>query len=223
MSRSATLVPEQETPLPIRLKRRSNKLKPKAHKYSRLLHAYLSAFAFLILMFFAASGLLLNHPEWLAGSDVDDDQTKEIFLTGEGLVAAAEANDEGANLARFVQDRLELVGAFQSAEVFPGEEAFLRFSGVKGRSDVTIDLVTGAVEYEVVKAGLVQIIHGLHRGKDSGAAWKSLIDVSAVLILFLSLFGFLLMFFIKFRLANSVLLLGGSSLAIGVIYVIFVP
>src|SRR6185312_12483078 len=33
-------------------------------RLSRMLHAYLSAFAFLALFFFSATGVLLDHPEW---------------------------------------------------------------------------------------------------------------------------------------------------------------
>src|SRR5690242_20539981 len=34
------------------------------YRQCRLWHGWLSAFAFLALMFFSATGLLLNHPEW---------------------------------------------------------------------------------------------------------------------------------------------------------------
>ena len=202
--------------------RNSKKLKSKAQKYCRLLHAYLSAFAFLILMFFAASGLLLNHPEWFAGGEISEDKTIEANFSIEALSDVASISDEGVAFAKFAQERLPLLGDFHSAEVFPEEEAFLKFSGSKGNSNVVIDLVNGEVEYEVTKASPVEIMHNLHRGKDSGAVWSRVIDVSAILILVMSLFGFLLMFFIKFRLATSMVILGSSVVFFAVIYAFFV-
>ena len=37
------------------------------YRAARWLHAYLSAFAFLALIFFSFTGLLLDHPDWLQG------------------------------------------------------------------------------------------------------------------------------------------------------------
>ena len=34
------------------------------YRHSRYVHGWLSAFAFLTLLFFSVTGLLLNHPEW---------------------------------------------------------------------------------------------------------------------------------------------------------------
>ncbi|MCH6256328.1 PepSY-associated TM helix domain-containing protein [Puniceicoccaceae bacterium K14] len=199
-----------------------SKVKPRIHKYSRALHAYVSAFAFIILMFFAASGLLLNHPEWFVSNEKTEVPERVAEISLEVLDKAENTNNPEVALANLVQERLPLRGVFQSAEIFPGEEAFLRFSGVKGSSDVIINLETGGVEYEVETFGLTQIIHNLHRGKDSGTVWKGLIDVSAILILALSLFGFCLMFFVKQRLAKNLLLLGLSLVALSVVYVGFV-
>ena len=202
--------------------RNSRKLKSKTQKYCRMLHAYLSAFAFLILVFFAASGLLLNHPEWFSGGEISEDKTIEANFSIEALSDVASINDEGVAFAKFAQERLPLLGEFHSAEVFPEEEAFLKFSGSKGNSNVFIDLINGEVEYEVTKASLVEVMHNLHRGKDSGAVWSRVIDVSAILILVMSMFGFLLMFFIKFRLATSMVIFGSSVVFFAVIYAFFV-
>ena len=36
------------------------------YRQCRAWHGYLSAFAFIALMFFSATGILLNHPDWIA-------------------------------------------------------------------------------------------------------------------------------------------------------------
>ena len=220
--RTESLVQEKTVVPKGSVNRLSRKLKSKTQKYCRMLHAYLSAFAFLILIFFAASGLLLNHPDWLGGDETSANQTREAKFSMRALSDVASINDEGDAFAKFAQERLPLLGDFHSAEIFSKEEAFLNFSGSKGNSNVVIDLVTGEVEYEVTRASLVEIVHNLHRGKDSGAVWSGVIDVSAILILVMSLFGFLLMFFIKFRLAQSMVIFGSSVVFFGLIYAFFV-
>lgn len=199
-----------------------DKIKAKLHRYSKILHAYISAFAFLILMFFAASGLLLNHPDWFESS-----QSENTLIETQIPIAAVESAlsnlDQETALAELLQSNLPLVGMFKSAEIFPDEEAFLKYSGAKGSSDVYINLTTGLAEYEVQKFGVVEIMNNLHIGKDSGTTWKWLIDISAILILALSLFGFFLMLFIRFRLANSLIFIGVSTAIIGGIYVLLVP
>lgn len=199
-----------------------DKIKAKSHRYSKILHAYISAFAFIILMFFAASGLLLNHPEWFESSQQESNPIETQIPMAEIESALSDLDQETA-LSELIQSSLPLVGMFKSAEIFIGEEAFLKYNGAKGTSDVYIDLTTGMVEYEVQKFGVVEIMNNLHLGKDSGATWKWLIDISAILILALSLFGFFLMLFIRFRLANSLIFMGVSAAIIASIYILLVP
>ena len=61
----------------------------------RMLHAYLSAFAFLALFFFSATGILLNHPEWF-----------ERYQPAEHKVAFALGRAGQRDLADVERDRL---------------------------------------------------------------------------------------------------------------------
>ena len=57
------------------------------YRQSRLWHGYLSAFAFIALIFFSVTGLLLNHPEWLKREDARPQETRFI-LPASGMAAA---------------------------------------------------------------------------------------------------------------------------------------
>ncbi|MEL7041544.1 MAG: PepSY-associated TM helix domain-containing protein [Pseudomonadota bacterium] len=65
------------------------------YRTSRMLHAYLSPAAFLMLIFFAASGILLNHPDWF-GADRKSHPIVLIELTETELAAILDAPDPGA-------------------------------------------------------------------------------------------------------------------------------
>lgn len=190
-------------------------------RLSRMLHAYLSAFAFLTLIFFSATGVLLNHPEWF--ETYRPAEGKVAFaLTPAELAAAKASKDHGRALAAAAQSHASLPGAYASADI-DGREALVRLEGPKGSSDVTIDLSTGKADGRVTRPNLLAVIQDLHRGKNSGAAWRWVIDLSAWIVLGLSLIGYVLFFSLRFRLKTCLVLTAASlAVMVGVAWV-FVP
>jgi hypothetical protein len=180
------------------------------YRVCRMLHAYLSAFAFLALIFFSFTGLLLDHPEWLEGRA----QENEVKLTvpAATLARAQAAKDPNASLAAAVAKATPLVGAYRSGEVEDGQ-ANLRFEGVKGASTILLDLKTGEADVTVERATALTVIGDLHRGKNAALPWRMVIDLSAILVLALSVIGYVLFFSLRFRLRTS-LILTGASLAV---------
>ena len=183
-------------------------------------HGYLSAFAFLALMFFSFSGIGLNHPDWLA--EEAEGVRVAATLPLEQLQAAQKSADPGAALGLRAAERMPLKGAYASADI-NGGEAFLRFTGVKGASDVTIDLKAGAARGEVRTADALVVLNDLHRGKNVGAAWRWVIDISAIVLLVLSLLGYVLFFTLRFRLKVALVLTAVSLVAMAGIFLVFVP
>ena len=190
-------------------------------RLSRMLHAYLSAFAFLALIFFAATGILLNHPEWFDGYQPAEQKTTATLSAAE-LASAKAAPDQGRALAALLKGKTRLVGAYASGDI-EGREALLRLEGPKGSSDIDLDLSTGRAEIKVARANLPAIIQDLHRGKNSGKAWSVVIDASAYLVIALSLIGYILFFSLRFRLKTSLILTGVSLAALAAVAVWLVP
>jgi hypothetical protein len=184
-------------------------------------HGYLSAFAFLALIFFSATGLTLNHPEWTSRLGADE-ETRRISLSSDQLSSAAAENDQAAALAAALKQATRLRGAYASGDILDGE-ALLRFEGPSGASDATINLTSGAAEISVRRAGLLAMLNDLHRGRNAGAAWRLFIDIAAILVLALSLIGYLLFFSLRFRLRTSTALTGGSLVALVALVLAFVP
>lgn len=191
------------------------------YRVSRMLHAYLSAFAFLALIFFSVTGVLLNHPDWFA-QPRPAAQDSAITLPQAEVTAAARANDPALALAALTQEHADLRGAYRSGELIDGE-ALLRFEGATGNTDVSIDLASGNTAVTIQPADAVTVLHELHRGTKSGAAWRALIDVTAYLVLALSLIGYVLFFSLRFRWKTSVALTLASLGAMGAIFYFLVP
>ena len=175
-----------------------------------MLHAYLSAFAFITLIFFSLTGLLLDHPDWIHGKPVEADS--KLTIPAAALAAAQRSADPAAALAVTVSKMKSLIGAYRTGDLQDGE-ANLRFEGVKGASTVLIDLKTGKADVAVERAGALSVLGDLHRGKNASVAWRFVIDLSAVLVTVLSVIGYILFFSLRLRLRTSLILTAVSLAA----------
>jgi len=206
-------------------KKRSNgggSLKGEVFRQSRIWHGYLSAFAFIALIFFSITGLLLNHPAWFEGKEDTPSKDHVLTLAAADLARARAAADPGPILAKAVGAQVDLIGGYKSAEVLD-DEVLLSFESVKGRSDVTVNLETGAAEAAVQRSDAVTVLNELHRGKNSGKAWGLVIDATAILVLVLSLIGYVLFFSLRFRLRTSLILTGVSLGALVTVFIFLIP
>lgn len=190
------------------------------YRQVRAFHGYLSALSFILLMAFAATGILLNHPGWLASRPPSEDRT--LTLGKDEMRDALQAQPTPNGLAALVAGRTSLRGAFKSGEVID-EEARLRFEGVTGTTDVVVDLQTGAAEIAIERASTLQILNDLHRGKNAGSAWSWVIDLSAALILAMSVLGYIIFFSLRFRLRTSLALTAISLLILIGVFASLVP
>jgi hypothetical protein len=155
--------------------------------------------------------VLLNHPEWFEGYQPAE-QKVAFALTPAELSAAKAAKDRGRALAAAAAKHARLPGAYASADL-EGDQALVRLEGPKGAADLTIDLASGQTDARLTRPNLTAVLQDLHRGKNSGVAWRWVIDLSAWLVLALSLIGYVLFFSLRFRLKTS-LILTAASLAL---------
>jgi hypothetical protein len=186
------------------------------YRLCRMLHAYLSAFAFLALIFFSATGLMIDHPEWLQGRGRESEA--KLTLPPAVLAEAKKAQDPNLALAAAVSKMTPLVGAYRSGEL-EDTQVDLRFQGVKGSSTVLVDLQTGKADITIERSTALTVIGDLHRGKNAALPWRMVIDASAILVLALSIIGYVLFFSLRFRVKTSLILTAVSLLAmIGVVW-----
>lgn len=171
--------------------------------------------SFAILLFFAATGLTLNHQEALIGAP------RTLHLTGT-IPAALLAARPGAEVARE-----PIAAALRSAHGIKADlsdfrvdddQVSISFKGPGYEADAFIDRRTGAYEMNESRFGVVAIINDLHKGRDTGTAWAGIIDVSAVLMVLVSLTGLVLIFFIHKRLVSGLVSLAFGALVCVLVY-----
>src|SRR5690349_16064323 len=85
------------------------------YRYCRLIHGWLSAFAFIALCFFSFTGLLLNHPEWFSGSPASIVKTK-FTLTETEAEQLRTSSDPSRMLAGLVAKKVALQGKISEDE-----------------------------------------------------------------------------------------------------------
>lgn len=181
----------------------------------RWLHLYLSMFAFGTMLLFSVTGLSLNHPEWFgAGRSTTVDVAGELDPALLGDVAADPRGDAVDRLAvaETLRARHRLRGVvtdFRADDL----EVTVGWKGPAWAADAVIDRDTGRYTLAVTSHGFVDRINDLHKGRDTGAIWSMVIDVSAVLLVIAAVTGFLLVFWMRRkRLAGVLVALAGTLL-----------
>ncbi|MEI7932758.1 MAG: PepSY-associated TM helix domain-containing protein [Alphaproteobacteria bacterium] len=169
-------------------------------------HGYLSALSFLVLLFFAATGVLLNHPNMLPGPGVPY-QEKVYYLSPADLARVNGARDKSRTFFDIVSHQLPLAGRYDGGGLMSGA-LVVRTEGVRGTSDLELNLITGQTQVNVSRRNALAVLNGLHMAETAGAAWKYVVDVAAVLLIAMSILGYVLFLLLRFRLRTALILTG---------------
>ncbi len=183
----------------------------------RWLHIYLSMISFAALMFFAFTGLTLNHPTWFGATEqfIRDDQGQipsDLLGAEPDKLAIAERLRSQHGLRGAVSD-------FQIDEF----ECLVFFKGPGYAADVFIDRETGEYTLSETTTGWLAVMNDLHKGRNSGDGWSWVIDISAGVMMLVSLSGFALLFYIRRRRLTGVVTAVAGTILLYVIWLLFVP
>lgn len=173
------------------------------YRHARYVHGWLSAFAFLTLVFFSATGLLLNHPDWF--EPAKDEQSQVIQLPDQIMKSIAGKENPSDEILAYIRQNHDLVGRYKSSEVMD-DEVMIHLESPAGSSDIWVTLDDRKAEVTTKPASTVSLLNELHRGKNASTAWSWMIDISAILILLMSIAGYILFLSIKTRLVTHLTL-----------------
>jgi hypothetical protein len=179
------------------------------HHSLRWLHTYLSMFSLMVILFFALTGITLNHPEWTFG-------LKESTRTVKGHLPAAALAGGRVDWLRVVEQlRAEhhLRGQAQDTRVDAGEGS-LTFRGPGYSADCFFKMSTGEYEVTTTDQGFVGLLNDLHRGKDAGPTWSRLIDVSGAFLSLLAVTGLGILFYLKKARATGLVVMATGVLVV---------
>ena len=169
--------------------------KRKTHFWLRWAHVYISMFSLLVMLFFGVTGITLNHPTWGVGSS-----TSESFAGALPDLSGGAPEAQLLAISEFVRAQHGVKGQV------------IDFTGPDGAGDGTISyrapgysadlffsLSSGAYELTVNRDGLIAVMNELHQGRESGTAWRWVIDIAGVLLVVVALTGIGIQLFLRKR------------------------
>jgi len=186
---------------------------------SRWLHIYLSMASFVILLFFAVTGLTLNHAERFSA------RPRVEQIKGKVEINWIKVEDAAVDKLAIVEHLRQAHGVKGALTDFrlDESEAAVSFKGPGYAADAFINRETGEYELTETRSGLVAALNDLHKGRDTGRAWSRLIDASAVLMTLVSLTGLVLIWFVKRRRLSGLMLAGACGVVCYLIYLFLIP
>lgn len=185
----------------------------------RWLHLYLSMVSFGLVLFFAITGLTLNHADWF------DDASRTTELTGRVPTSWVNPTDtariDKLALVEYLRTTHGIRGAVSDFRI-DDRECSLSFRGPGYTADAFVERQTGTYRLTETRLGLVAVLNDLHKGRDTGRAWVWVIDAAAGFMTLVSATGLLLLLFMKKRRISGLWwLLIGAGLSMLAYWLIF--
>lgn len=191
----------------------------RAAKLSRWLHIYGSMASLALVLFFAITGVTLNHQDWFANQQATVERHGTINPSW--LRSAAPEGVDKLQVVESLRSAGGLRGALSDFRIDDGQCEVV-FKGAGYEASAVVDRTTGRFDVTESRMGFAAVINDLHKGRDTGSVWKAAIDVFALLLLFISLTGLILLYFVhKYRLAG-IILFGAGAVTSYLIYVVWV-
>ena len=187
-------------------RRRPRPLRLRIHTLLRWLHIYTSMASLVAVLFFAATGVTLNHPDWLAA-----ESTREFV----GKLPGTWKSPQGVDwlvVAEYLRSAHGVRGTVADHNADDAQGS-LTFKAPGYGADCFIAMADGSYRLTVSYQGAIGVLNDLHRGRDAGRSWAWLIDVAGVFLVLLSVTGLGLLWYLrKVRLSGLVTLAAGGML-----------
>jgi hypothetical protein len=186
---------------------------------ARWLHIYLSMVSFAIILFFAVTGLTLNHADTFSGKEIVTRTTGQL---PHPWLRPASGEPDKLSIVESLRTNQKVHGAVTDFRT-DSHEIDLSFKAPGYTADAFIDRDTNNFELTETRAGLIAVLNDLHRGTSTGPAWSRVIDASAILLTLVSLTGLILILFLYKRRTSGLLLAAAGAAVCYLLYKTQVP
>lgn len=198
----------------------------------------MSLLGFTALTFFAVTGITLNHPTWF-GIEAHRTQDHSGELTKEWLnrplppgISSLPMSESGEPDYALQVAKLEVVEQLRANHKIRGSvsefrvddrECVIMFKGPGYAADAYVERATGSYQMTETVMGAIAVINDLHKGRDTGPVWSAVIDISSLLMIFVSITGTVLIFYIKRKRWSGIITAVVGTVIFAALYVWFVP
>ncbi len=183
-------------------KQKSVAWKRRAAMLARWLHIYVSMISFAIILFFAITGLTLNHADKFS-NQLHSVEEKGV-LNPNWVKPQDTAKIAKLEIVEYLRNKSNIKAALSDFRI-DDSQVSVSFKGPGYAADVFINRLTGEYTLTKTSAGFIGLINDLHKGRDTGHGWSVFIDIAAILLTMVSLTGILLLLFIKRKRVSGLL------------------
>lgn len=197
------------------------KVKTKAF-WVRTLHQWhwiSAAISLAALLLFAFTGITLNHAADITAQPTII--TKEARLP-EPLLTQYANNPNAPEVAAWFKQYLGLRLSWTNAE-WDSDEVYLDLPRPGGDAWLSLDRRTGDVFYESTSRGWIAWLNDLHKGRNTGKAWRWFIDMVAVACFIFAITGLILLQLYSKNRASTWPLVAVGILVPIIVLILFVP
>jgi hypothetical protein len=195
-----------------------NKFKRDFSGWLRWLHIYISMLSFAALLFFAITGITLNHTSWIEGKQKTEQFQGKLPMD---WISSNNEKVEELKIVEFFRNNYSIRSPLSDFST-DAAECSLSFKGPGFNADGFIDRSSGDFEVSITRYGLIAVLNDLHKGRDSGKAWAWLIDISALLMIFVSVSGFMMIFYLKKRRRDGLIISFIGTIILFLVYYLLV-
>lgn len=179
-------------------------------RWSRWVHVYTSMTALLVVLFFGATGITLNHPAWTFGDDLE---TSSYNGTLPFSPTGPDGNVDFLSASEFARKTYGIKGEVDSFDVVSGKGT-IAYRDPGYSAELFFDVQTGTYDVTIEQQGWVAVLNDLHKGRDTGDGWRWVIDVSAGFLVVISLTGLGLQLVLRKRRRSALIAAGLGALVI---------
>ncbi len=187
---------------------------------SRWLHIYGSMISFAIVFFFSITGITLNHPDYFAGelkTSLEKGKLDSNWVTSKDTNKIAKLE-----IVEFLRKNHHISATVSEFRI-DDTQCTVSFKGPGYAADAFINRENGTYELTLLRAGIVGIMNDLHKGRDTGSKWSWVIDISAILLVLVSVSGMILILYIKRKKWTGLLIALVGIILFWLLYRIFIP
>ncbi|MET0247777.1 MAG: PepSY-associated TM helix domain-containing protein [Sphingomonas sp.] len=158
-------------------------------------HWISSAISLIGLLLFAITGFTLNHAADIEGSPVTREAKAQLPKALLPRIAPDDAPDAKKPFPAEVRSWLEsnLESRASGEADWSGNEIYLALPRPGGDGWISVDRATGEVTTERTSRGWIAYLNDLHKGRNSGTAWKWFIDIFVLACMVFTLTGLVLL------------------------------
>jgi hypothetical protein len=158
-------------------------------------HWMSSAISLIGLLLFTITGFTLNHAAEIEGTPVVSEGSGQLPAPLLPQIAPDDRSDAKKPLPPAVAKWVGETFSVKSGGIaeWSADEVYLPLPRPGGDGWVAIDRATGAATSEKTDRGWISYLNDLHKGRNSGTAWKWFIDIFAFACLVFAMTGLVLL------------------------------